>query len=839
MRIGAMKNVGSASGGEARWTGAAVLLVLVGVPLLFFFDVLFLDRALVTSSQDLVYPWAYEAPSGGGAVERSFRWDATLNYYPRRYLARESLARGELPLWNPHAAGGMPLLADFQSAVYYPPNLVLNLGDPLRAMGWAVFLHVVLAGLGTYGFLRLRGLPRSASLFGGVVYMLNGFIMTRIGHPTMGAAASWLPWLLLVADRVVACGRGRWFVGLSVVVALSVLSGFPQITIHSIAALVLYLAYRGVAARIRLREGVWILVFVGVGIALSGLQVIPTYEFARQSGRMAEALITEVWHTPVASYTKLVAPELIGNPVDGTNWIALFKGPQAHSNDVGLVAYVGVLPLVLSLAAVGRFLRDGEVRFFSLLAVLVVLGSVFRPVFSALYLFFPGAGAAQADRLAFLLSFCLAFLGARGLALLSEGPTAEGRRVFRASLAIVLGVGGALGALVVGGRRLLAHLASTLSPAVSTGLWDRPLSPRVRAFLEGDLDGWCRYELAQLQWPAVFLGAACVLLLIWRFAPRGRSVRWLAIGVAAVDLVVFARAYYTPQPLPGLFRVTPGIRLLLSDRSGPFRIVRAFSDRAFPSNVNSVYGVDDAQGYNALMVDRYGRLFDLLEPGSYAQKKKIDAPEDAKAFLSPILDLLNVKYVLAEGNRETARFLQDQPAFSGPRLEPVHSADLLIYRNGEALPRAFWLPGARFCGTAAEVAYAMTRSHYDPALAVLLEDGLAAVPWWARAGGGKGRAELRTCEPRRVVVQASSEGTGWFRWAETDYPGWRVEVDGAEVRSWRSDFALRTVPVPAGSHRIELTMDPASVRVGWGLGLFSLVLLVLFGLGIGPRPDEA
>ncbi len=710
-------------------------------------------------------------------------------------------------------------------------------------MGWAVFLHVVLAGLGAYGFLRARGLPPPASGFGALAYMMSGFIVTRIGHPTMVQAAAWLPVLFLIADRIISRGCARWYVALAAACACAVLSGFPQVTAHSFAAVALYFVYRGFSEKVGAHRILWAALFGVVGVGVAGIQIVPTLEFARQSGRVAEVLSAEVWKTPAASFLGLLVPGLMGNPVDGTNWLAVFKGPAAHTNDIGLVAYVGVLPLLFALLATAGVRRNREVCFFSGLAVLVVLASMFRPVFSALYLFLPGSGAAQADRLAFLLSFCLAVLAAWGFQAVSSGALRESRRFFAGSLAIAGTLLVFIGVLALAGRRLLAHLAESLSPALSSGRWERAFSPRVRAFLESDLDGWYRSELVRLFWPAVFLVLALALLALWRARPTGPAgrpagaLRWAAIGIAAVDLFLFARAYYTPQPIAGFLEETPGIRFLRENREEPSRIVRAFSDQVLSSNLNAVLGIDDAQGYNALMNDRYGRLFDLAARGSYAQKKKIDAPQNPAAFASPILDLLNVEYVVTEGHPDMARALENRPPFSKPGLERVFARDLLIYRNDGFLPRALWVPAARCHGSEILITTLIARPEFDPGRAVLLEEDPSQIPWWSATGSGDGRAQLVSRTALSVTMETSSSGTGWVRWAEAYYPGWRVTIDGAETLSWRSDLALRAIPVPAGRHRIEMEMDPASTRAGLGLTLFSIVLLALLTLSRRDVPE--
>ncbi|MEJ2150454.1 MAG: hypothetical protein P8Z40_13375, partial [Chloroflexota bacterium] len=45
-----------------------------------------------------------------------------LQFYPWQKMAFDALRSGALPLWNPLLGNGAPLLANYQTAVFYPPN---------------------------------------------------------------------------------------------------------------------------------------------------------------------------------------------------------------------------------------------------------------------------------------------------------------------------------------------------------------------------------------------------------------------------------------------------------------------------------------------------------------------------------------------------------------------------------------------------------------------------------------------------------------------------------------------------------------------------------------------
>ena len=81
-------------------------------------------------------------------------WDGMAEFYPWRLFAAESLRAGWIPLWNPHQFCGTPFVANSQSAVFYPLNLLFCVMPVARAFGVSVWLHLRLTGLFLYGFLR-------------------------------------------------------------------------------------------------------------------------------------------------------------------------------------------------------------------------------------------------------------------------------------------------------------------------------------------------------------------------------------------------------------------------------------------------------------------------------------------------------------------------------------------------------------------------------------------------------------------------------------------------------------------------------------------------------------
>ncbi len=90
-----------------------------------------------------------------------------LGFVARNFFA-QALRQGIFPLWNPIILGGTPFLDSLAGGdSLYPTSILLVLMEPYRALGWKLVLHVFLAGLFTYGWIRALGRSRAAALLCG------------------------------------------------------------------------------------------------------------------------------------------------------------------------------------------------------------------------------------------------------------------------------------------------------------------------------------------------------------------------------------------------------------------------------------------------------------------------------------------------------------------------------------------------------------------------------------------------------------------------------------------------------------------------------------------------
>ncbi len=152
---------------------------------------------------------------------------------------------------------------------------------------------------------------------------------------------------------------------------------------------------------------------------------------------------------------------------------------------------------------------------------------------------------------------------------------------------------------------------------------------------------------------------------------------------------------------------------------------------------------------------------------------------------------------------------------------------IYVHRLGDDFPRAWIVHQARQM-TDLQVLSTLADPTFDPWSQVLLAD---APPGGLTDAFPTAPSVVRQVSyaSERIVVTADLSAAGWLVLSEWDYPGWQAWVDGARQRIYRADYALRAVPLLAGSHTVEFRYRPLSVYAGAALSAATLVGVCLIG----------
>jgi hypothetical protein len=298
-------------------------------------------------------------------------WDGVdVHYSSQRYFA-DALHAGHLPFWTPYLFAGFPFLADLQVGAWYPLNWPFFLvGITPDSISDELLLHSLVACVGTYALaVRLIGRPLAA-VAAALCYGLSGYFAGHSQHVGMFQTASWLPWLVLVLDRLGDQLSLTRVVLFGVLCATVALPGHFQATLYAATGATLWaLAEAAIqrAPRRLSRLTVGLLVGGSLGYLLAAVMIVPGLELVGQSVRTrvnASDVNTGYFH-PDALLT-LVYPNYYGVLT------GIYTGPYDISQ---YYLYAGILLVPLAV----RGLRSRRVRRTALLLGLPFLWYALGP----------------------------------------------------------------------------------------------------------------------------------------------------------------------------------------------------------------------------------------------------------------------------------------------------------------------------------------------------------------------------------------------------------------------------------------------------------------------------
>jgi hypothetical protein len=725
------------------------------------------------------------------AGEAFFWGTPLLQFVPWQRMAAAMWREGHLPLWNPLVGCGAPLAANYQTAAFYPLNLLYLLLPAEVALSWTTVLHLALAGWGMYHWGRAMGLERLPAFTGAMALEGSGFLVARAAlFPSVTFTFPWLAvwlWRAEVLAQRRKVGDALW---LGLALGLGLLAGHAQTAFYGGVLLVAYLVYRSRISNPTLRLWMLILCAFAVGVGLAAVQLLPTAELmllSHRSGGVGEesALTYSLWPWRLITFA---VPDFFGNPGRHDYW--------GYPNYWEGVGYIGVLPLLLAVEAVIRRKRGNEgadnglICFWVIAAAIALLLALGKntPVFPFLFRHVPTFDLFQAPaRWLAVVTIALAVLASWGAQWWPVGR--RGQR--RGALGVAVGMSLLIGSLIA--SRIVQGMPATFGPAT--------------AWLGGLLSAAGALALLRRDaawWRGVVGGFIVLDLLVfgWSVVPTvDRSLYHNGTEVAAYlnDESDAARVYWPvdlTQPdsdYGAEYRAK--FSYLTFDDFGPYDVDYWWGMReALLPNVGMLDGVASVNNFEPLLVGRYANVLDAV----------VEAPS--------LLRLTGATHVASDRR--------------WPDGEPVHiSGAGVLYRLPDALGRAWVVPSARQMDVD-KMLEALADPTFDPTAEVLLEHSVADVQY--PIPGIQYQVALQD-SPNRVTIRAGLDRSGYLVLADTWYPGWRAQVDGEPVDILRANYAFRAVWLEAGQHTVEMFYRPIAVRIG---GAVTFAALTLFVVGL-------
>jgi hypothetical protein len=345
---------------------------------------------------------------------RSDSWSLSI---ANKYYYSQQLKKNKLPIWNSHIGMGFPTLAEGQTGILFPLNLILFRLIPFTlAYNLSLALSLITTALGTYLFCRSLKLSKFSSIFAGLIFSMGGFFTFHLQHHSLIETASLLPWVFWATNEFIKTKKLTHLLAISLISGLQLLAGFPQLTFYTQFSLLTYVILRSILKKpFKIKPLIAVSVALLFGFFLAAIQIIPTYELFKESTRTTNpAEILSQFPYTYKNLLQFLDPFILGSPKTGTYpiWQPGKWGIFWESS-----AYIGIIPLALAIGiAVGNIFKKKKsklVLHFSILALIVTLLALGNQ--SPLYVIFsipPFSLFRVPSRFLLLSQFCLVILAA-------------------------------------------------------------------------------------------------------------------------------------------------------------------------------------------------------------------------------------------------------------------------------------------------------------------------------------------------------------------------------------------------------------------------------------------
>lgn len=757
------------------------------------------------------------------------------------------------PYWTNSAFGGMPT---YQLGANYPHDYIGQIDDMLRFLPRPAD-YLFLYFISFYALMLVLRIDPLKAFFGALAFGFSTYLIVilGVGHNAKAHAIAYMP---LVISGVILVFRSRYFWGGMLTVfaaALEIGANHFQMTyyllilllpisVYYIAKLIKAKAYKPLLAALGTFAIAGIL---AVGVNAANLMATAEYTAFSMRGKseltfnpdgsknettssMKRDYITEYSYGIVESFN-LIAPRLFGGsnsedlgpdsesykyvinqgatPDEARQFASSLPTYWGDQPIVAAPAYIGAVVFFLCLLALFNDKRKLKYAFLAgaILSLLLSWGKNFGALtdffidFVPLYDKFRAVSSIQV-----VLELCVPVLAVMGLqSFFSEESREEKWNSLWKSAAVSLGI--------------IALLYLCKGMFDFTGLHDAEMAKSEGGRAVLDLLKEDRKSL----YSADLLRSGFLILLVfatlWAYTKNKLKMN-MAIAIVGIimigDLVfvdkkyvkndeqTFVSAAHVDQP----FEQSEADKFILQDTTH-YRVYDVFGRL----QARTSYFHKSVGGYSAVRPRRLDQLFDYqIEKSLPEQFNTVDMNTASMTKDNPVLDMLNVKYLILQTNEG-----QEVPI-----------------KNPFAYGNAWFVPNIKTVASADQEMKALGTTNLKQTAIVNTSDFSENIPKLQQASDTLSAISLTDYRSNYAKYQSVNTAAQLAVFSEMYYPnGWNAYVDGVKTGHFRVDYVLRGMFVPSGKHTIEFKFEPQIIKTGGTISLVAFIgvmLLLLAGL---------
>jgi hypothetical protein len=790
---------------KTLWPFLAFLLIFLGI-----FYKIFLG--LFPYPGDLLASWFYPYNSGGWIGYSSWithkefiAADVVRQLYPWRDLAIGMLKSRQIPLWNPYAFSGYPLLANLQSSVFYPLNILFFIFN--SKVAWIVYVlsQPVLALIFMYLFLRSLNLSKYAALFSGLAFGFMGYMAVWFEWGVVGQSALWLPLILYGITEYFKSKSSKFLVLSAVGLTCSLFSGHIQTTVYVGIVMLAYYVFCAFTAEKNFDKGFKVLMsgawFILLTLGISAIQILPSLELLQLSARNIpqSGSLFYVFQLPYSHLLTIFAPDFFGNPGVGNAW---------QPNYAEFLAYFGIVALVFAVIGIMYQRKNKLIYFFLCLSGLALLFALPTPFSQALtVLHIPVLDTSSPARALFIFQFSFVVLAGFGI----DTYLLRKNFVWKSLFLLLF---------------------------IYAGLWIFTIA--VHLFPQmAQINANLGIIKRNLVFPTVILITAFIFIFMGIKNNKYKVLMFFCIIIlTAIEYQYFLYKFSTFSPIDYFFPSHPLTAYLQNTAS--FDRVYGYDSGRLETNLPTEWKLQSPEGYDSLYIKRYG---ELIAAGSQKPLTRSDVllpdsmPLNDSYAKQVLLNILDVKYLNYRDDLAPKAWDPQTWKFPDSHFKLIYQeSKWKVYENLNTIPRAGIFYDFTVEKNDSKIISTLFDKNFEYQQKIILEE--KPTNFVPLKNTAPTTAKIISYKANEIKIQTDTKAGGLLFLADNFYPGWTAMVDNLPTKIYRADYTFRAVFVKAGKHTVTFSYMPESFAYGALISALSLIVAATILLKKNKKKDQ-
>lgn len=781
--------------------------------------------------------------SRGIHVNNPLITDPIRQQFPWKFLAIKQMKSGEFPLWNPLSFSGTPLLANIQSAPFYPGNITFLIpfpGDEFLSFArqWSlyIYLQTVLSFYFFYLYVKKIGSAQTPAILTSIAWALCGYNLAWWQWGNIGHTILWFPLILWSIEKIIEATSHQWFILskyhllLIISIASSFLAGHWQSFFLVAINTFFYLLYR-IPVTIKYKKGQalevtsrrlkqWIQLFI-VGILtllIVSIQLLPSLEFINKSARAIDPTQWQRidWFYPYEHLIQFIAPDFFGNPSTYNYWGVWNYGE--YSSYVGLITLIAALAIVFKYTAqkISNIINKNKpylnsldinesnigIGFFLFCLVINLLLITRNPFTELPYQQnLPLFSSTQPSRGIVMVDFSLCILAAVSLTHWLKSGKTMNRYILTSWMTITI-------SLII-----LLLITATQNMSIFTTINSQPTLNNS--------------SIAQrnLIVPLTIALVTPIILLISRIPKIG--VFLFASSIVLInssDMLRYFTKFNSWSDTAYLYPQTPQT----DQNNSHIQRYMTTDSRLIAPNINIPYGISSIEGYDPLYFNHYGKFI-----GLWSRNAPDLSPFPANRILTP--HNINKNMIKISGTTHIFS-LTEMPEICDLNLDSCLSkfGQTYLYNTNPQSQSITLKNAIRIFSDEQSLANYIFSEQFNPEQeALILSSRLRDNNnQYINLGAGNNNLLINNQTDNSLIIQAEIEKDNSFLYIPNTYDeGWHATINGRDAKIERTNFSFQGIQLPQGSHTIEIKYLPQSFVIGALLSISGLAIsITIFSL---------